>query len=602
MSYLQYTTPACKEYKHFLKEYYLNLKAVEDTWLKKNELTYIRLRLLEAADESRIRGDDPLALELSGSVTEENDFIQYSPIDVGDILHFHCDVTCVQRKRVLIEGAPGSGKTTIAKHICNEYAAGRLGQEFEMLIFVSLRLLQHYASGCNSLKDMMVLCSRELKSHLHEIITQIMKSQGKGVLFLLDGWDERPLNSTFLAQIMNGNELPASSVIVTSRHNAAESLYGLVNRRIEISPFSARQKEEFASAYFSNEAHKARLLDCLSTRPNLSDLCSYPMVMSMACFVCKVDGTLPSTMTEVYERFVILAINRHLKEKSQIKPSIRSLADILNSHVFHELRALTKLALEGVKSNCLIFSGQDYPEVNAIASHSYGLLITFNQIDSMGCDSTSHHFIHSSMQSYLAALELRFCDEKEQAVILKSVLPDMSPQSYPKEWVKYLGQLPEGIYKQQQIDSIECQLNERDEKCSKDHRLLFAQFFSGITGLKGDSSHDLLKMILEQSSAWYKSELPIILYESKNSEVARTALAGTTLDQLMFARVDNYLLFCAGWCIEQCGAEIRELTVNLSPDTQLHHFMSEHVHHSLRKLIIKGSVSVSGKSKCIPVT
>ena len=120
--------------------------------------------------------------------------------------------------------------------------------------------------------------------------------------------------------------------------------------------------------------------------------------------------------------------------------------------------------------------------------------------------------------------------------------------------------------------------------------------------MKGDSSHDLLKMILEQSSAWYKSELPVILYESKNSEVARTALAGTTLDQLMFARVDNYLLFCAGWCIEQCGAEIRELTVNLSPDTQLHHFMSEHVHHSLRKLIIKGSVSVSGKSKCIPVT
>ena len=121
-----------------------------------------------------------------------------------------------------MEGAPGSGKSTTARFLAKEYLAGRMFQEYEMFITVPLRLLPE--SGCNDLKDILVIRPRhQSPSSLDELAVEI--SDGKGVLVLLEGWDERPQNSTFLDRVVDGQDLPASSVLVTSRHAAAEALY-----------------------------------------------------------------------------------------------------------------------------------------------------------------------------------------------------------------------------------------------------------------------------------------------------------------------------------------------------------------------------------------
>ena len=183
-------------------------------------------------------------------------------------------------------------------------------QDYELFITVPLRLLPK--SGCSNLKDILLIRPHhQSPSSLDKLAVEI--SDGRRVLVLLEGWDECPPNSPFLDRIIDGQDLPASSVLITSRHAAAEALYRKVDRRIEIAPFSPEQREQFMRSYFGSDNEKSdSLIAFLSQRPDLTNLCSYPMILAMACFTCQVDGTLPSTMTDVYQRFIVLATNRYL--------------------------------------------------------------------------------------------------------------------------------------------------------------------------------------------------------------------------------------------------------------------------------------------------
>ena len=41
-----------------------------------------------------------------------------------------------KQKKVLIEGAPGCGKSTLSLHICHEWTAGRLFVEYSQVIII----------------------------------------------------------------------------------------------------------------------------------------------------------------------------------------------------------------------------------------------------------------------------------------------------------------------------------------------------------------------------------------------------------------------------------------------------------------------------------
>ena len=88
----------------------------------------------------------------------------------------------------LIEGAPGGGKSTLALHICHQWAQyASFMERFEVVVLVYLR--DQAIQKATSLAD--ILPARTSKMS-QTVISQIQASDGNNVLFVLDGWDEFP--------------------------------------------------------------------------------------------------------------------------------------------------------------------------------------------------------------------------------------------------------------------------------------------------------------------------------------------------------------------------------------------------------------------------
>ena len=105
------------------------------------------------------------------------------PVELKDILRssFHGG------EIVLVEGAPGSGKSTFTIHICKKWGRGELFEQLSVVILVQLRdpAVQRAKSIADLLPCQDVAVAQEYAS-------EIIATNGRGILWVLDGWDELP--------------------------------------------------------------------------------------------------------------------------------------------------------------------------------------------------------------------------------------------------------------------------------------------------------------------------------------------------------------------------------------------------------------------------
>ena len=123
-----------------------------------------------------------------------------------------------KRKVILLEGAPGSGKSTLSRYICQQWVKGLLFQEYEVVILVQLRQPKYHR--VETIFDLLPRLYSQAAKKIHA-------NSGQGVLFILDGWDELPSHlrrqkesfyHTLIQQAeLFRNPLYKSDVIVTSR-------------------------------------------------------------------------------------------------------------------------------------------------------------------------------------------------------------------------------------------------------------------------------------------------------------------------------------------------------------------------------------------------
>ena len=106
-------------------------------------------------------------------------------IDIQDVLKHNDDNSPI---KVVVDGPPGVGKTTLCHKLCNMWAKNELKKcSFDLLFLISLR--DEEASSAKNIYDLVSLFHGS-KSMCEAVSDGIIETDGKDMLLIFDGWDE----------------------------------------------------------------------------------------------------------------------------------------------------------------------------------------------------------------------------------------------------------------------------------------------------------------------------------------------------------------------------------------------------------------------------
>lgn len=364
------------------------------------------------------RVEEEVAAHLAKGGVEQVPF-EKMPLLYEDILSF-LPTTGNSKKRVLIEGVPGIGKSTLAQRMCHDWSIGRFAQGYELVVQVNLRSLPKGQKL--SLEDL-VFTSVEDPDIVREVVHFIAIHKGSDVLFVFDGFDEmskQMQKKSIIYSIMDGRIAPLSSFVVTSRPISAERLYSCVDRRVEICGFGEEEVKEFIRSYFarSNPSAGQKLMSTLSFHHLIARLCYIPLQLLMICYTASLGGDspeLPTTLHKLFESLVIHTVNHNLERAGQ-EEHADSLEDVMR--ICPSFRKLAHLALQGIVNDIIIFSDINFEVDSAL----FGLFSCFEARNRNGVITRTWHFLHLALQEFMAALEVHKMTPEEQVTFWKQHL------------------------------------------------------------------------------------------------------------------------------------------------------------------------------------
>lgn len=361
---------------------------------------------------------------------------------------------------VLLSGVAGSGKTTVVKRLVQDWALDKTAQK--IILSLSFREL-NLITQAQSLQSLV----SDHYSHLKPILPELLTSNQDQVLLILDGLDEfcHPLDfghtpkcsdperellvGALVVNLLKRNLLPGISIFLTSRpHAVAKVPHLLVNQFYSVSGFSPSQQRQYFELSCSSKQAANAVWSFVSSHRPLQLMCHIPAfcwIVSTAfqndtsCLFSK--NTLdavesqkspnglpeevkadqqfstennrsgvcpkPVTITEIYCCFLKSLLLFHVDgcgegtHLNRLQDAPRVLKETKG-----QLRCIGALAFKGLLERRFVFDSSD---LSSFSLETNALVRAF-LVENLKEDRASltyeknFHFIHTSVQEFLAAL------------------------------------------------------------------------------------------------------------------------------------------------------------------------------------------------------
>ena len=335
---------------------------------------------------------------------------------------------------ILIEGAPGIGKSILLKELAYRWGNKQLLKTFKLVLLVPLRnptvqqvasvsdLLQHFCMGNRRAVEIAAACH----DHLSE-------NGGKDLAFLFDGFDEYPENlrkNSLIADILSRKVLPYCALVVSSRPHATVHLRERASMTVDILGFTEVERKQFIEQALKEQPQSIKeLTQYLEDHFTISSLCVVPFNMVILLFLYKQrsslpNNSLPNNSTQLYNHFICLTICRHLAKYGH--PLDNTITDLTNlpDPCSKIIQRLSKFSLKALNNNKLVFTFDEIkaacPDIVTIpgAINGFGLLQAVQHFGLTGKTMT-FNFLHFTIQEFLAAHHVASLSPSKELKILK---------------------------------------------------------------------------------------------------------------------------------------------------------------------------------------
>ena len=385
---------------------YVNLAVISNEFTNRHKLNKFRQQTIHGCVDDILEWKAPIAMK--------DILIPNYVYEKGKVKE--CPVT-----QLLIEGAPGIGKSTFAWEVCQKWGEDELFHGYSLVVMLKFR--DKRVQEAKNISDLFYHPHPQLQS---EIVNDIILTRGQGLLLILEGFDEAPvskrtMNSIFV-RLFTGQELPKATVVLTTRPSASAELRKLCrgshSRRIEIIGFGKEEIDQYIRCAFSDEQLLSDFTQYLSLYPHISTLMYVPLNSAIVVEVFKSCSSLgmivPKTMTQLYSSLIRDLLLRYLDDKQDTCSYIHSFKD-LPQPLYNQFHGICKLAYTGIMSSETELIFQNLPS----DFDPLGLMQTCPELY-VGCGaSVSYNFVHLTVQEYLAAYYISEQSKDAQVAFMK---------------------------------------------------------------------------------------------------------------------------------------------------------------------------------------
>ena len=254
----------------------------KDAWPPESPKTFTPLLLIQYQDHCNLKQYNTMTkfieqghIDKVVSVTNTNALLKYPKLcgyeplqEVLDTSRFTKEVTKIlapleesnDPQFILIEGAPGIGKSSLLKEIAYLWGKHQVLQNFKLVLLLCLRdPAVQQMSFIDDLFQLYLKRDKEATEVASVCRKYFLNNNGQDLALLIDGYDEYPerlQKDSLIADILKREVLPCCSLIVSSRPHASINLRQQAIIRVDILGFTEAEREHYIKGSMKGQTQK----------------------------------------------------------------------------------------------------------------------------------------------------------------------------------------------------------------------------------------------------------------------------------------------------------------------------------------------------------